>query len=271
VGIDEERVQVTQNIVIDGISFFSYVPPSGVPTADIDPSDVGNARFAGGAGAAGIVETSTATGIDPCEGVPTDPAAKGYDPGCRFYEGNTVALDPNRTGDYFVTSATAFGDLIQSDIILGDDFEMRFTEACATPGSCFGAYVRDGAQIVSVPFELWNVRDVRNPDDDVRMIPLIRPSGSDRLENWADSFTAERQLVVAGDTVEVGVTDRVYFMMPDREDGYALFEAAARGFGGAGAVYDRDNDGDTQIDLNANGGECAQQGYYIDFCYRSVA
>ena len=271
VGIDEEQGQVTQNIVIDGISFFSYVPPSGVPTVDIDPNDITQARFAGGAGAAGIVETSTATGIDPCEGVPTDPAAEGYDPGCQFYGGNTVAEDPNRTGDYFVTSASTFANLIESSIILGDDFEMRFTEECATPGSCLGAYVRDGEQIVSVPFELWNVRDVRNPDDDVRMIPLIRPAGSDRLEDWADSFTAEREIAIDGDTLEVGVTDRVYFMMPDREDGYALFEAAARGFGGPGAIYDRDNDGDTQIDLNANDGECAQQGYYIDFCYRAVA
>jgi hypothetical protein len=65
-------------------------------------------------------------------------------------------------------------------------------------------------------------------------------------------------------------TDWVYWMMPDRPDGYALFEAAANGFGGPGAVYDRDNDGDTQIDPDpASGGDCGTQGVYAAYCYRN--
>ncbi len=210
-----------------------------------------------------IMETAYPGIEDVCEGVESDP-------GCAEYGWNTVYADPNSTGDYFLVSATTLDNMVERSIVEDEDFELRFSEACATPGTCLGAYVRDGALITSVPFELWNIGDEDDPSDDVRMIPLIRPSGPEPVADWADTFTLERTLAIGGEEVEVGVTERVYWMMPDRPDGYARFEEAANGFGGPGALYDRESDGDTQIDLNANGEACSQQGYYIDFCYRSL-
>ena len=201
---------------------------------------------------------------DVCEGA-------GDDPGCADYGGNTVFLDPNSTGDYLLASPTSLHAMYQQDIIGEDDFELRFTEHCAAFGNCLGAYIRDSEQITSVPFELWNIRDEDDPADDVRMIPMIRPSADGSLTDWADAFPGEKPVVLNGDTLTLGVSDRVYWMMPDRPDGYARFAEAANGFGGPGATYDRKSDGDTQIDTTSIGSECSQQGYYIDFCYLSVA
>jgi hypothetical protein len=213
----------------------------------------------------GIVET-TYPDTDVCpEGNPTG------DPGCDDYGGNTVWLDPNATDDYFVASAIGgVGALGNAAIIGNDDFELRFTDACAAFGGCLGAYIRHYSSIVSVPFELWNIGDEDDPSDDVRMIPMIRTNDNNPLTDWSDAFTGSKTFTIGGETAEFGVTDRVFFMMPDRPDGYALFEAAANGFGGPGAAYDPEADGDTQIDLNANGNACARQGWYIDFCYRDV-
>jgi len=61
-------------------------------------------------------------------------------------------------------------------------------------------------------------------------------------------------------------------MMPDRPNGYDLFHSAAIGFGGAGALYDPTADGDTQVDLDPYpfvGGDCANQGNYVNYCYRN--
>src|SRR5690606_1783565 len=62
-----------------------------------------------------------------------------------------------------------------------------------------------------------------------------------------------------------------YWMMPDRPNGYDLFEAAANSFGGPGATYDAANDPDTQEDINPSTGQpCATQWYFIHFCYRGA-
>ena len=92
------------------------------------------------------------------------PGSEEEDLGCRFFGGNTVWLDPNATSDYVVT--TPDNDLSEIaryyEAVGEDDFEMRFTEACATPGACLAIY-SDAApggnedEIASVPFELWNV------------------------------------------------------------------------------------------------------------------
>ena len=80
------------------------------------------------------------------------------------------------------------------------------------------------------------------------------------------------QNVTAGEeTLELGVTPRrVLWMMPDRSNGYDLFAAAADGFGGPGATYDPETDGDTQVD-STGGAACRTQRYYIDFCYRDAS
>ena len=210
------------------------------------------------------------TGIVEIANPDASPCPDPGDPGCESFGGNTVWLDPNVTDDYVLTTPDNRLDLfVDLDILGSDDFELRFTEACATPGSCLGAYIRDGEQVVSVPFELWNIGDGSSADDDVRMIPLIRDHSAP-LANWADSFTATQEIPLGDEVLELGVTERVFWMMPDRPNGYELFAAAAAGFGGAGAIYLPDEDGDAQVDTNANGGDCARQGWYIDFCYRSV-
>ena len=212
----------------------------------------------------GIVETAY-PGTDVCPG--GNPTG---DPGCADYGGNTVWLDPNATDDYFVATRHFLG-FANPELIEGEDFELRFTEACAAFGGCLGAYIREDSSIVSVPFELWNLGDDEDPADDVRMIPMIRDNlGADPVTNWADTFTRTEQFVLSGDTLDLGVTERLFFLMPDRPNGYALFEAAANGFGGPGAVYAPGTDGDTQIDLNANGDPCSRQGWYVDFCYRAL-
>ena len=270
--IEEEELEVdgarvSQTRVIDGLSFFTFGPPD-VPSGDLG----GITRFAGGANANGIVEVAVPGDLAPCEGVPTDPTAPDFDPGCALYEGNTVALDPNRTDEYFVASAVAgIGNILQADIVEGEDFEMRFTEECADAGNCLGVYVRDDGEIVSVPFELWNIGDLRTPDDDVRMIPVIRTSGDEPVQDFADYFPTTEEFTVGGETLEVGVTERVFFAQPDRPNGYELFAQDARSlFGGVGGLYNPDEDNDTQIDSNAVDRPCSRQGYYIDFCFRAT-
>ena len=126
--------------------------------------------------------------------------------------------------------------------------------------------------IVSIPFELWNVGNARAgfAEDDIRMIPMLRAAGdSEPSDNWANNFPAEQDVIVGDDTLTLGVTHRVLGLMPDREGGYEAFVEAARGFGGPGATYDPENDGDTQVDINPdNDQECRRQNYYADFCYR---
>ncbi|MEP0546724.1 MAG: T9SS type A sorting domain-containing protein [Rhodothermales bacterium] len=219
----------------------------------------------------GLIETAY-PGAEVC--------ADASDPGCAAgYPGNTVWLDPNSTGDYVLTNpgnsrVDLFRDLFVST---PDDFEIRFTETCATPGACLGIYASvlpftPDNLIVSVPFELWNVGRLAEdvPDDDVRMIPLLRPlDGTEPAAEWADTFPAEQDVIARGDTLVLPVTQRVIGVMPDRPNGYALFEAAANGFGGAGSTYDPENDGDEQIDnYPGNGQPCLSQRFYADFCYR---
>ncbi len=205
------------------------------------------------------------------------------DPGCPIYDGNTVWLDPNATDDYVVTAGDHLlnvlsGLLRNAETIDGDNLEMRFTAACATPGTCLGVYAspapgNNNDLIASVPFELWNAGAENDAADDVRMIPILRSppeSDADPVDNWADTFSAERREVIVGeDTLELNVTHRVLWMMPDRDDGYARFADAAASLGGVGNTYDPEADGDVQIDINPRTGEpCLEQGYYIDFCYR---
>jgi hypothetical protein len=218
----------------------------------------------------GVIETAY-PGADVCE--------DSDDPGCaEGYPGNTVWLDPNSTGDYVLTTPdNDFSELFRNiEVAVPDDFEIRFTDACATPGACLGVYasVLPGGSdlITSVPFELWNVGRLADdvPGDDVRMIPLLRAlEGAAPTAAWADGFPAEQLVFVGDDALTLPVTQRVAGVMPDRPDGYALFEAAANGFGGPGATYDPAADGDEQVDPGPDeGSNCRTQSFYADFCYR---
>ncbi|MEP0547824.1 MAG: T9SS type A sorting domain-containing protein [Rhodothermales bacterium] len=218
----------------------------------------------------GIIETAY-PGADVCE--------DSDDPGCsEGYPGNTVWLDPNSTSDYVLTTPeNDFGDLFRYlDVAVPDDYEIRFTEACATPGACLGVYASalpGGSDLItSVPFELWNVGRLAEdvPEDDVRMIPMLRAlEGAAPTAAWADVFPGSQVVLVGDDAPTLPVTQRVIGVMPDRPNGYDLFEAAANGFGGPGATYDPATDGDEQVDINpADGRDCRSQDFYADFCYR---
>jgi hypothetical protein len=229
-----------------------------------------------------IVETANPAVEDVCADSPDDPGCN--DP--LVSAGNTVWLDANATDDYVLTNPDSdFDDLLPyiefsgSEIVGSDDFEIRFTETCSEPGACLGVYASalpGGSDlIVSLSFEVWNVRDglgeSDDPSDDVRMIPLLRAlEGTEPAAEWADVFPAEQEVIAGEDTLLLGVTQRVIGMMPDRPSGYDLFAAAAEGFGGPGAIYMPEEDGDAQVDTLANGEECRRQNYYVDFCYRDA-
>ncbi|MEO0858105.1 MAG: T9SS type A sorting domain-containing protein, partial [Bacteroidota bacterium] len=215
---------------------------------------------------AGLVEVVSASGANPCEGTPDDA-------GCADnLGGNTVWQDADATGDYYVSSGAPnglLGDVTRNRaIVQEDEVELRFTAACAEPGACLGVYLssRDG-EVASVPFEAWYLADTPNdPADDLRMIPYLVSNGTLPVTNFADAFTGTDPWA---DGPGAPITERVLLFMPDRPDGYARFDADARSFGGPGALYDRDGDGDMQEDIAPLDSEpCRLQGMYTDFCYR---
>jgi hypothetical protein len=221
-------------------------------------------------GSGSVIETASPAG-PPCP----DPG----DFGCEAYggEGNTVYREPGSTADYYVTAYPPSTDA-NAGLLAGgqfaltaapDDYEIRFTAAGGY--AVYNAFLGGALprQIARVPFEVWNVGTTPNdPSDDLRMIPVLRQNvtGNPFVADWTHSFTATD--VFSGDTL--GVTEQVAAFFPDRADGYARFEAAAIAFGGAGAIYDPANDGDTQIDLTpGTATPCSRQAYYIAFCARN--
>ena len=229
----------------------------------------------------GIVETAAASGADPCSVV---------DEGCRLGYGNAVFNDPNSTGDYFVSAtsssglgASPFRLVSRPEVASPDDYEVRFTAACADDATpCYGLYYApiigglDESRVVRVPFEAWNVGGPlpESTPEPTRLLPIVRPLGRDAdgnslfLTDWADQFTDTREL--GGESLlgalpegtPYPVTDEVFLYMPTEPDGYALFAAAAEASGGAGAVYTDTYGGDP---------ECSRSGAYADFCFRSEA
>ena len=223
------------------------IPDTGAPTF-ADWADNG----------AGIVETASPAG-DPC----ADPGQTG----CEEYEGNTVWHDPNVNDDWYVSGGGGDGSLDRLrryvEAAIPDVYEMRFT---ADGGYAAYGFIAAPFPIAEVPFELWNIGDPTDPADDVRMIPFLN-NNADPLTDWEDQFTGTDAWALADATP---ITDWVYWMQPDRPDGYDLFEAAALGFGGAGALYDPTMDGDTQVDSDpSDGGDCDNQGVYVDYCFRN--
>ena len=212
----------------------------------------------------GIVERAYPGVPDVCAGAPADP-------GCQRYNGNTVWHDENANGDYYLSAGGGDGSIGRLsryiEAAVPDEFEVRFTEVGGLAVYGFG-----DNEIASVPFELWNIgpeeAGANDPADDVRLIPFLNPN-EDPLTDWEDAFTAPDPWEGSPCSGGCPITDWVYFMQPDRPDGYDLFEAAAIGFGGAGAVYVPSADGDTQVDPDPLGGTCQNQGYYVDFCYRN--
>ena len=274
----------SQDIVVDGLQFFITVPDpnSGVPAFDIDrfPDFSGNDVIYHSYPSGGFVDIDpdrdgvirTGGGIIEVSGTPC-PDTNDY--GCATYDGlgNTVWHDANPSGDYYMTAGGSPGTIARLmryiESLPPEHYEMRFTEAGG-----FGVYGFEDAPyaIAAVPFELWNVGlTPDDPSDDSRMIPFLNVNTADAfVTDWANQFTGSD--VWSGSPCPGGcpVTEWVYYMMPDRPDGYDLFHQAAVGFGGAGALYDPSADGDEQVDQDPFlGGDCANQGNYVDYCYRN--
>ena len=214
----------------------------------------------------GIIEITYAGDAGTCPD-PSNPD----DYGCTVLpgDGNTVWHDGNLNDDYYVTAWSESGDIDRFNRYIEaaatEDFEIRFT---ATGG--LAVYAFGGFGIASVPFEIWDAGEMLDdPADDIRMIPFLNENGTP-VPDWENQFTGFD--VWSGTPCSGGcpITDGLYFMMPDRPDGYDLFEAAAIGFGGPGAIYVPNADGDAQVDLDpATGIECANQGLYVDYCYKN--
>ena len=256
------------NVVIDGLDFYALTAPglpAGAPAGIVGAGD-------------GIIEVSYAGDTDVCPGI------EDSDDGCSQGLGGNTVWRPsvNSDGSYAIgsnvtyaepgrpaTLTTSSGIYRYIETAAPDDFEMRFTQEGG-----LGFYGLGGNTIASVPFEIWNIKDPENPDDDIRMIPaLVNPTGCPENPNWVDTRSCDANI---DPRTGQPSWDLVYWYMPDRPNGYELFEQAALGFGGPGAVYDRDNDGDTQIDISGLTGQpcmdrnsnTPQQGGYIDWCYR---
>ncbi|MEM8601556.1 MAG: T9SS type A sorting domain-containing protein [Bacteroidota bacterium] len=217
---------------------------------------------------AGIVEIDYA-GTPTCDGVPVPPA-------CDLYGGSAVWLAPNPTEDYYITSWQ--GGTVERlewriDVAAPHDYEIRFTDACAS-GACYGInyLLRGQGEVVRVPFELWQVGigTFDDPSDDVRLIPmLLRPTSAPSIEAWRfaiGSNSGNGDGVESSADFEALTSDAIYWMYPDRPDGYAQLAAAAPSVG-LGNVFEGF---DTQTDLDPRTGEaCARQGFFVDFCHRN--
>ena len=260
-----EALTSDRNIVVEGLEFFTPIVEN-APPGDLDGvPDISGAD--GTDDAEGVVETAYAGNATTCP----DPT-NADDFGCEFYPGNTVWQDGNLNDDYYVSGGASGASVNLKRFIYSaapDQFEMRFT---AEGG--YAIYYFTDDQVVRVPFEIWNIGSPDDPADDVRMIPFLNPAATgNQAPNWADRFPGTDLWAGSADIcggTACPITDWVYWMMPDRPNGYDLFEAAAIGFGGPGAIYDATTDGDTQTNTDpSTGAACVTDHYYVDFCYRN--
>ena len=280
--------ELEDQIVFDGLAFFdvgSTIPEPDfqsfadqtIGIDDLDEFDIAGTGVLDGDEVAGlgIVETTSPAG---------DPCATGA-LGCDLYDGNTVFGDVDITGGYFVAPVGLNPDptrfTSRRNVSGADDYELRFSESCTddvTP--CYGLYYAgiigglDESIVVRVPFEAYAVGLTENDDtedvadDDVRLIPVIRPASEDEKGDdiFYDSFdnsyvtrlAVPDAFAVPADTVTV--SDEVYLYYPTEEGGYEEFASAAASSGGAGATY---------MDTFAGDPECDRSFAYADFCYRS--
>jgi hypothetical protein len=111
------------------------------------------------------------------------------------------------------------------------DFELRWTD-----GTNYGVSAFSTDNIMSVPFELWDI-GIATPDDasdDVRMIPFIY----ENVERNTFGYDGDVDPYFG-----YPASDWIYWMDPEGTDGYANFAAACEGAGGPGNTYPYDTDG----------------------------
>ncbi|UCD64187.1 MAG: T9SS type A sorting domain-containing protein [Candidatus Zixiibacteriota bacterium] len=140
-------------------------------------------------------------------------------------------------GDYmdFIRRATRDG---RNDEFIGNyDYEMRFTGSNSNPGvgGGYAIEIYNDNNVFWVPFELWRIGadTPDNPDDDVRLVPIIVDGlgGNDKysLESWGciqDVTGSGYGEHSASDGDDDPFTDWVYWWLPlDETPGDAGYQA----------------------------------------------
>ncbi|MEM8559408.1 MAG: hypothetical protein AAGG50_16420 [Bacteroidota bacterium] len=198
---------------------------------------------------------------------------------CALYGGQTVWQTPSANNDYYVTADGGAGTIDRIEFVGAlvaepFDYEMRFTDACAS-GGCWGVYtllggLRSDGVAVEVPFELWQVREEQDGSvtDVQRLIPLLDAVGEEPGSSWPYSVAEGDWDGTGGGTGDPAalVSDILFWMFPDRPDGYDRLAADASAAGGGNMITDSDDQEDVDP---TSGSACRNQGFYIDFCYRN--
>jgi len=175
--------------------------------------------------------------------------------------------------DYFLVRTSDSGALWS--YMIPNDFEIRFTAAGSK------AYDLDSGNLIDVPFEIWNVGQLSNPNDDVRLVPwmvdddgngrfnlLSEPSIAAAPADWSYGFADH---AVSGGNNDPQ-TDWFYGVRPaDETPGQAGYEALIAKIQAEGSGYvNLDGTNGYAIRrlvlVNWNGGDCATGVYNQDMC-----
>jgi len=130
--------------------------------------------------------------------------------GWGFHTFHVDDTDPAEAGyDFFVTRVTQGG--ARWPLLIPNDFEMRFTASGAMgllyPSADYGGV----GKLVQVPFELWNIGNADDPNDDVKYFPVIL----DNDDNGVWGITAFDHTISGGG--DDPYTDPVYWAVPENE------------------------------------------------------
>lgn len=182
-------------------------------------------------------------------------AAIGFKSAAEIAYGGTVLAAPdgvwhslNSNATYYLSAGGGSGnwDRLERYIAYAapHDFEMRFTD-----GPNYGVQGFTTDNIISVPFELWDIGIATpdDPSDDNRMIPFVYENAA-RNEFGYDGDTDPYFGFVA--------SDWVYWMDPDLSTGgYTAFAATCDAAGGPGNTYPYASDGSPDgYHVNMHGG-----------------
>jgi hypothetical protein len=179
------------------------------------------------------------------------------------------APDMDSKYDYFISRVTNAG--ARWPLIIPNDFEIRFTDrgAKAYIPNAYGTGDNNGGKLIDVPFELWNVGVLADPNDDVRYFPFIL----DDDNNGQFNLLTQAGVTAAGDwsygiadhSLSGGAndpfTDWFYWIIPENtapgESGYNALLNKIRTEGDAYAFLDGTR-GDCfrrMVLVNWNGGD----------------
>ncbi|MBN1894306.1 T9SS type A sorting domain-containing protein [bacterium] len=144
-------------------------------------------------------------------------------------------------------------------LIIPNDFEIRFT-ASGGKGYEPAAFVTGadaGGVLMDVPFELWNVGNLADPNDDVRYFPYL----IDWDANGQFNLVAEDHSLSGGDNDPY--TDVFYWVIPeDDSPGQAGYEAL---------VNKIQTEGDQYVYLDGTQGDCMRRMVLVNWNGGSVA